>query len=114
MSSCIFCRIVAKEIPATVVLENDDVIAFRDLNPVAPVHVLIIPKKHLGGLNDIEAADRERMGSLFLAAREVATQEGIAESGYRCVVNTGANAGQSVHHIHLHVIGKRPMSWPPG
>jgi histidine triad (HIT) family protein len=112
--NCIFCRIVEGDIQAEVVREDDDTIAFRDLDPRAPVHVLVIPKRHIGSVNDVEPTDRELMGALFVAARAVAQREQIAESGYRVVMNTGDDAGQSVAHAHLHVLGGRSLAWPPG
>jgi histidine triad (HIT) family protein len=112
--NCIFCRIVDGDIQADVVREDADTIAFRDLEPRAPVHVLIIPKRHIESVNDVTAADRDTMGALFVAAREVAEREQIAEGGYRVVMNTGNDAGQSVQHAHLHVLGGRSMTWPPG
>lgn len=111
---CIFCRIVDGDIQAEVVREDADTIAFRDLDPRAPVHVLVIPKRHIASVNDVTAEDRDTMGALFVAAREVAEREQIAERGYRVVMNTGGDAGQSVHHAHLHVLGGRSMTWPPG
>jgi histidine triad (HIT) family protein len=113
-TDCIFCRIAAGRIPAQVVREDDDTIAFRDLDPKAPLHVLVIPKRHIASVNDVTAADRDVMGALVVAAREVAESEGVAEDGYRLVLNTGRAAGQSVHHIHLHVLAGRALSWPPG
>jgi histidine triad (HIT) family protein len=112
--NCIFCRIVDGDIQAEVVREDADTIAFRDLDPRAPVHVLVIPKRHIASVNDVTADDRDVMGALFVAAREVAEREQIAERGYRVVMNTGGDAGQSVHHAHLHVLGGRSMKWPPG
>lgn len=109
---CLFCRILRKEIPATVVAETDDCLAFRDITPRAPVHVLVIPKAHVGSLND--ATDAEQLGKLTLLAAEIARTEGIAESGYRTIINTGADAGQTVFHVHLHLLGGREMGWPPG
>lgn len=109
---CLFCRILRKEIPATVVAETDDCLAFRDITPRAPVHVLVIPKTHVGSLN--EASDAEQLGRLTLLAAEIARREGIAESGYRTIINTGADAGQTVFHVHLHLLGGREMGWPPG
>lgn len=111
-SDCLFCRIVSHEIPAKYVLENDHVVAFRDINPQAPVHVVVVPRQHVASLND--AADAEMLGHLSLAAAQIAKAEGIAESGYRTVVNTNRDAGQTVFHIHLHLIGGRDMAWPPG
>ncbi|MDX5333479.1 MAG: histidine triad nucleotide-binding protein [Gammaproteobacteria bacterium] len=114
MSDCIFCKIAAGEIPADVVYQDDDVIAFRDLNPQAPTHVLVIPRKHIETLHHAGQDDAELMGRLFLGAQRVAEVDGIAGSGYRTVVNCGAGAGQSVFHVHLHVLGGRALGWPPG
>lgn len=111
---CIFCRIAAGEVPAQVIRQDEDTVAFRDLDPKAPVHVLVVPRRHIASLRDIGAGDRDVMGALLLAAREVALAEGIADSGFRVVVNTGADANQTVHHVHMHVLGGRPMTWPPG
>ncbi|HSJ31191.1 MAG TPA: histidine triad nucleotide-binding protein [Longimicrobiales bacterium] len=113
-SDCIFCRIADGEIPATVVRQDEHTVAFRDLDPKAPLHVLVIPRKHIASVNDIADDDAAVMGALLIAARDVAASEGIAESGYRLVVNTGAAANQTVHHVHLHVMGGRDMRWPPG
>ena len=113
-SDCIFCRIADGEIPATVVRQDEHTVAFRDLDPKAPLHVLVIPRKHIASVNDVADDDAAVMGALLLAARDVAAAEGIAESGYRLVVNTGAAANQTVHHVHLHVLGGRDMRWPPG
>ena len=109
---CLFCRIVRGEIPANVVLETDDCFAFRDINPQAPVHVLVIPKTHVASLN--EATDAAMIGRLHLVAADIATREGLAERGYRTVINTNADAGQTVFHVDLHLLGGRQMSWPPG
>jgi histidine triad (HIT) family protein len=109
---CLFCRIVRKEIPATIVAETDDCLAFRDITPRAPVHVLVIPKQHVASIGD--ATDPGQIGKLSLLAAEIARQEGIAESGYRTVINTGPDAGQTVFHVHLHLLGGREMGWPPG
>lgn len=114
MSDTIFGRIAAGEIPADIVYENDDLVAFRDLSPQAPTHILIIPRKPIRTLNDVEEADAELVGKLFLAAAKVAKQVGIAEAGYRVVVNCNAVGGQTVFHLHLHLLGGRPMQWPPG
>ena len=113
-SDCIFCRIADGEIPATVVRQDEHTVAFRDLDPKAPLHVLVIPRKHIASINDVADDDATVMGALLIAARDVAASEGIAESGYRLVVNTGAAANQTVHHVHLHVMGGRDMRWPPG
>jgi histidine triad (HIT) family protein len=112
-ASCIFCRIAAKEIPSAIVYEDADVLAFRDLSPQAPTHLLVIPKRHVASLNDIGDADGALLGAMMLAAKKVATTAGLSR-GYRIVTNCGADAGQSVAHVHLHVLGGRPMSWPPG
>ena len=112
--SCIFCKIVAGGIPAEKVYEDDGAVAFRDINPQAPVHVLVIPRAHIASLDDAGEADAAKLGQLMLAAARVARQEGLSEGGYRTVVNTGAGAGQSVFHIHLHVLGGRTLAWPPG
>lgn len=112
--SCIFCKIVAGEIPARMVTENEHVVAFHDLNPVAPTHVLVIPRKHLVSVHDASPDDQAMLGSLMLTAQQVAEMSGLGPEGYRLVVNTGKNGGQSVFHLHLHVIGGRPMAWPPG
>ena len=111
---CVFCKIVNKEIPARVVHEDDDVIAFHDTNPQAPTHVLVVPKRHIMGLGEATPEDEVMLGRLLLAARRVAEQTGIAESGFRTVINNGLQAGQTVFHLHVHVIGGRPMAWPPG
>jgi histidine triad (HIT) family protein len=111
-SDCLFCRIVRGEIPAKIVAETPDCVAFRDVNPQAPVHVLVIPRAHVPSLND--ASDAALVGRLALVAADIARREGIAESGYRTVINTNADAGQSVAHVHLHLLGGRRMAWPPG
>jgi len=110
--NCLFCRIVRKEIPAKLVAEDDHCIAFRDINPQAPVHVLVIPREHVPSLD--EASDPEMLGRLSLMAAEIARKEGVAAGGYRTVMNTNAGAGQTVFHVHLHLLGGRPMHWPPG
>jgi histidine triad (HIT) family protein len=112
-SDCLFCKIIAGEIPADVVYESDTALAFRDISPQAPTHVLIIPRKHISTINDIEVEDQAVVGSLYTAAREIAAAEGLADDGYRAVMNCKESAGQSVFHIHLHLLGGRPMSWPP-
>lgn len=114
MGDCLFCKIVAGDIPATVVHDTDDVLVFRDLNPVAPTHVLVIPKRHIVGADHITGDDGTALAAMFLAAKAVAVAEGVDESGYRTVFNVGPNAGQTVPHLHLHVLGGRGMSWPPG
>lgn len=114
MEGCIFCKIVNGEIPAQKVYEDDDVLAFDDISPQAPVHVLVIPKRHVATLNDIEAGDQELMGKIDLVAIKVAKQKGLEDTGYRLVTNCLEDAGQAVFHIHTHVLGGRIMSWPPG
>jgi histidine triad (HIT) family protein len=111
---CIFCKIANKEIPTKVVLEEDDLIAFHDTNPQAPTHVLIIPKRHIVGMREASPEDEAVLGKILLAARKVAAATGIEESGFRTVVNSGPNAGQTVFHLHVHVLGGRAMAWPPG
>lgn len=113
-TDCIFCRIVAGEIPAAKILETPDVLAFRDAGPQAPVHVLVIPKRHLASVMELTEADGELLTHCITAAREVARQHGLDESGFRLVSNHGAQAGQSVFHLHFHVLGGRRMQWPPG
>ena len=112
--SCLFCKIARKEIPAKIAHEDDDTIAFHDIHPVAPTHVLVIPKKHLVSLADAVEEDQALLGKLLLTARRLAEAEGRSREGFRVVINSGPNAGQSVFHVHVHVIGGRPMAWPPG
>ena len=114
MSDCLFCKIGSGQIPAKVVLQDDEVLAFDDINPQAPVHVLVIPKRHVVALNEAGAGDQALLGRLLEAATLVARKKGIADAGYRVVANTGRDGGQTVLHLHLHVLGGRPMTWPPG
>ncbi len=114
MSDCLFCKMVAGEIKPDVVYEDEAVLAFRDINPQAPTHVLVIPKQHISTINDINSEDAQLIGRLYLAAKEVAELDGIAEDGYRTVMNCNLAAGQSVFHIHLHLLGGRNLHWPPG
>lgn len=114
MSDCLFCKMAAGEIKPNVVYEDADVLAFRDINPQAPTHVLVIPKTHIATLNDLHPDQVDLIGKLYLAARQVAEQDGIAERGYRTVMNCNREAGQTVFHLHLHVLGGRGMHWPPG
>ncbi|OZB74737.1 MAG: histidine triad nucleotide-binding protein [Halothiobacillus sp. 14-55-98] len=114
MSDTIFSKIIRREIPADIVFENDRVLAFRDINPQAPVHILIIPKKPIPTVNDIQAEDAPLIGELFVVAAQLAAQEGIAEAGYRTVFNCRDHGGQEVYHLHLHLLGGRQMTWPPG
>ena len=114
MADCLFCKMVSGEIAPDIVFENEDVLAFRDMNPQAPLHVLVIPKTHIATVNDLTPEDAVLVGKLYLAAQQIAADEGVAEPGYRMVMNCNPEAGQSVYHIHLHVLGGRSMSWPPG
>ncbi len=110
--ACLFCRIVRGEIPATVVASTNDALAIRDIDPKAPVHVLVLPREHVGSLND--AADPALVGRLVALGRDVARSLGVADTGYRLVINTNEHGGQTVNHLHVHVLGGRPMRWPPG
>jgi histidine triad (HIT) family protein len=111
---CLFCKIAGGEIPAEIVYESDSAIAFRDINPQAPTHLIIIPRKHIATINDIEAGDNALVGSLYSAARDIAAADGFADDGYRVVMNCNEAAGQTVFHIHLHLLGGRSLGWPPG
>ena len=111
---CLFCKIAAGEIESTIVYEDDRCVAFRDINPQAPTHILVIPRKHIAGIATAGADDRELLGHLMLTVAKVARDEGIADSGYRTVINWGRDAGMEVSHLHIHVLGGRAMSWPPG
>lgn len=114
MSSCLFCSIVAGDIPCHEIHRDDEILAFADIQPQAPTHILVIPCRHFGGLNDLGPDDADLVGRLLLRGRQIAHQQGLADSGYRFVINSGEDGGQSVGHLHLHVLGGRPMSWPPG
>jgi len=114
MPDCLFCKIVNGDIPASKIYEDDTVIGFNDINPQAPHHVLFIPKRHISTLNDLEISDAALVGKLFLAAKQHAAVLGVAQEGYRTVMNCNALAGQTVFHIHLHMLAGRPMHWPPG
>ena len=114
MSSDLFLKIIAREIPADIVYETDEVLAFRDINPQAPLHVLIVPKRRIATINDIKPDDEELVGKLFSAARHIAGEAGFSEEGYRVVMNCNEAAGQTVFHIHLHLLGGRDLGWPPG
>ena len=114
MSNCLFCKFVRKEIPTRVVFEDDSCLAFEDINPKAPVHVLLIPKKHIVSIDTMSPEDETTLGHLALVSRQIAREKKVDQSGYRVVINTGPDAGQSVFHIHLHLLGGRPMAWPPG
>ncbi len=111
---CLFCNIVSRKVPADIVFENEHVLAFRDVRPVAPTHVLVIPKLHLEGIHEATREHAPVLGELLCGAREVAAQLGLGTGGYRLVVNNGDDAGQSVLHLHMHVLGGRQLSWPPG
>ncbi|MGI9238242.1 MAG: histidine triad nucleotide-binding protein [Woeseiaceae bacterium] len=111
---CLFCKILSGDIPADVIFESDTVIAFRDINPKAPTHVLVIPRKHIATINDVREEDEKIVGSLYSAAKDIAAAEGISEVGYRAVMNCNEAAGQTVFHIHLHLLGGRDLGWPPG
>ncbi|MBB6217932.1 histidine triad (HIT) family protein [Anaerosolibacter carboniphilus] len=114
MSDCIFCKIAIKEIPANVVYEDEYILAFYDIQPAAPSHVLIIPKEHIPSMAQVEERHKELLGHIHLAIQSIAERLGIQESGYRIVNNCGEQGGQTVHHLHFHLLGGRPMKWPPG
>jgi histidine triad (HIT) family protein len=111
---CLFCRIVDGDLSADIVYENDSLVAFRDIDPKAPTHILLIPRRHIATMNDLQEGDIALTGELFTTAARIAADEGLAEDGYRVVMNCNEAAGQSVFHIHLHLMGGRPMAWPPG
>ena len=114
MSSCLFCQIVEKKRPSRVVYEDDHAFAFEDVNPQAPVHILIVPRRHVAGLEHASQDDQHMLGHILLVAQKIAREKGIHKSGYRLLVNQGPNAGQSVLHIHFHLLGGRVLDWPPG
>jgi histidine triad (HIT) family protein len=114
MAECIFCRIVAKDLPGEIVHEDDAIVAFRDISPQAPTHIVLVPRKHIPSTNELVAEDDHIMGRLLRVAAELAEKEQIDQRGYRLVLNCGAEAGQSVDHIHLHLLGGRGLTWPPG
>jgi histidine triad (HIT) family protein len=113
-ADCLFCKIVAGDIPAEIIYESESAIAFRDINAQAPTHVLIIPRQHIATINDLDDGDEATVGRLFKAAKVIAAAEGFADDGYRVVMNCNEAAGQTVFHIHLHLLGGRPLTWPPG
>ena len=113
-SDCLFCKIADGSVPADVVHRDEHVVAFRDINPQAPAHILVIPRTHIGSLDEAGREHADMLGRLMVAARDMARAEGIAEGGYRTVMNVGSDGGQTVHHLHLHVLGGRAMRWPPG
>ena len=114
MADCLFCGIANGDIPGDIVYRDESVLAFRDIDPKAPVHLLIIPRKHVAGIHELEEEDGETLGRAMTLARRLAEEHGVSESGFRLIVNTGPDAAQSVHHIHLHLLGGRAMGWPPG
>jgi histidine triad (HIT) family protein len=114
MTDCLFCKIVAREIPGSIVYEDDHLLAFNDINPQAPTHVLLVPKRHIASLNDLTPGDDQIVGELARRAAAIAKERGIAAKGYRTVLNTNRDAGQTVFHIHMHLLGGRSMKWPPG
>jgi histidine triad (HIT) family protein len=114
VSDCLFCKLIAGQIPATIVYQNDDVVAFTDITPRAPTHVLIVPRRHIAGLNDLSPDDDALVGQMVRAAASIAKENGHADRGYRTVFNCNADAGQTVFHLHLHLLGGRKMTWPPG
>ncbi len=114
MSDCLFCKIIKRKIPASIVYEDDRVVAFNDINPQGPTHVLVVPRKHITSLNDLTAADDAMIGEVVRRAAAIASERGIDVGGFRAVFNTNKDGGQTVFHIHLHLIGGRPMAWPPG
>jgi len=113
-SDCLFCRIISGELPAELVHQDAQCVVIRDVNPQAPTHLLVIPREHIESLDDAARPDEEMLGHLLRIAARLANEQGLGESGYRTVINTGAGAGQSVFHLHVHVLGGRPMNWPPG
>jgi len=113
-TDCLFCKMAAGELPADIVYEDQDVVAFRDISPQAPTHVLIVPRKHVATINDLSEEENGDINQLFLAAAKIARDEGIADDGYRVTMNCNAAAGQTVFHLHLHLLGGRSMGWPPG
>ena len=113
-TDCLFCKIVDGDLPADIVYENDSLIAFRDIDPKAPTHILLIPRRHIATMNDLQGDDKGLAGELFVTATELAADEGLADEGYRVIMNCNEAAGQSVFHIHLHLMGGRKMTWPPG
>ncbi len=111
---CLFCKIVAKEVPASIVYEDDDILGFEDIDPKAPVHLLVIPKKHIATLNDLDEDDVDLAGRIMLVAKELGKEKGLSDEGYRFVVNCNRGGGQAVFHLHAHILGGRKLGWPPG
>lgn len=114
MTDCLFCKIIEKTIPAKIVYEDEQALAFEDINPQAPVHILVIPKKHIPTILELEEEDNNRLGHVFKVANKIARDKGIADRGFRLVTNCNPESGQTVYHIHFHLLGGRPMHWPPG
>lgn len=114
MEDCLFCKIVAGDIPADILYQDSDITAFRDINPAAPTHVLVIPNKHIAAINEADEEDQALIGKLLLVANQIAEQEGLSTDGFRYVINTGSDGGQTVFHLHLHILGGRQLGWPPG
>ncbi|MBC8345074.1 MAG: histidine triad nucleotide-binding protein [Candidatus Marinimicrobia bacterium] len=114
MNDCLFCKMIAGDIPCDIVYENKTILAFRDIDPKAPTHILVIPKKHVRSINELNESEQNLAGELLLTAKKIAEDEGIDESGFRTVFNTNSDGGQTVFHIHMHILGGRKMTWPPG
>ena len=114
MNDCLFCKMIAGEIPCNIVYENESVFAFRDIDPKAPTHILLIPRKHIRSINELGESDQTLAGELLLIAKKIAKDEGIDESGFRTIFNTNSDGGQTVFHMHMHILGDRKMAWPPG
>ena len=114
MEKCLFCRIIKKEMESNILYEDDDILAFKDVNPQAPVHLLIIPKKHIPGITELEEEDKELIGKICLVAKRIAREQSVYQCGFRLVVNSGPDAGQAVQHLHFHLLGGRKLGWPPG
>ncbi len=113
MEDCLFCKIIDKKIPADIVYEDDQVVAFKDINPAAPIHLLLVPRSHVPGTNDATEANQAELGHLFVAAAKIAKEQGFAAQGYRCIVNCNQDAGQVVFHLHMHLVAGRKMGWNP-
>lgn len=114
MSDCLFCRLIKGEVKSKAVYENDEIFAFEDINPQAPTHILIIPKKHISGLTQLGGEDKELVGKIHLVAKRIAEEHSLGESGFRVVINSGPDAGETVEHLHFHLLGGRKLGWPPG